>query len=160
VIETRFPTIEDAELLKNWLLNPDTSRAFPLAEPKEVEDATKRWVELSLPEAGLVALYKGEPVGFGMFFLHNYERLKHQAYHVLVVDAPYRNLGIGSELLEALCTHGKEKHGLELTYTEVYDLPEVERFYRRRGFTECARQEDWARDGEESYARIVLERFI
>ncbi len=160
VVEIRDVRAEDAELLCEWLSDPETSRCFPVADAQEIEEASKRWVEFALPSAGLIAEYKGAAVGFAMLFLHNYRRLAHQSYCVLVVDRPYRNLGVGSALLEALMAMARERHSVELLHTEVYDDPEVLRFFKRRDFTECARQEDWARDGDDVRARVVIERFI
>lgn len=160
MVEIRDVEAGDVGVLREWLSDPETSRCFPVADSQEIEEAAKRWVEFALPRAGLIGIYQGSPVGYAMLFLHNYNRLKHQSYCVLVVDRSYRNLGVGSALLDALMVMASERHGVELLHTEIYGDPDVLRFFKRRGFTECARQEDWSRDGDDVRARVIVERFI
>lgn len=159
-IEIRPIEPEDAHLLKDWLSEPETEPYFPTGEPAEIEDAAKRWVDLALEQhCGLTALYQGKPVGLGLLFLQTYVKLTHQCVHVLVVSSAFRKMGIGSKLLEELMKMARE-FGVELFHVEVYDDPEIEKFYKEHGFVEYARQEAWTKSGDQYRRRVCLERFI
>lgn len=158
MIEVRPTEMGDAKHLKDWILAQ--SEYFPMGDLKEIEETAKRWVEVAVEQkSGLTALYQGTPVGFGILFLQNYVRLTHQAVHILVVDKSYQQMGIGSKLLNALMERGREL-GVELLHVEVYDEAAIERFYKRHGFVEFARQERWTKDHDIYRARVCLERFL
>lgn len=149
----------DAQYLEQWLNDEEISRDFPVAEASEIQEAARRWIDIHKEGAALAAVYQGVPVGFYLLFLQHYERIRHQAVHILVVAKPYRNLGIGSQLLEEGIVLAKGKE-IELLHVEIYGNPEAEKFYKRRGFTEYARQQRWFKEGLSYQERVCLERFL
>lgn len=159
-LEIRTCEKADSEPLKRWIFDPETTPLFPVSDPKEIEDAACRWVELAMEQnCGLTALYQGTPVGFGVLFLQNYVELTHQCVHILLVDRAYQKMGIGSALLNALMDKARA-HNVELLHVEVYDDPDIERFYKKHGFKEFARQEKWSKENHDYRSRVLLERFL
>jgi GNAT superfamily N-acetyltransferase len=150
----------DTSFVAHWLADPLVEPCFPMAEAKEIEESAQRWVDLCINETcGFTAQFQGSPVGFGVLFLQTYKRLVHQCVHILVVDPPFRHMGIGSALLQALITRARER-GVELLHVEVYEDPEVLKFYKKRGFKQFAKQEKWTKDHGIYRSRTMLERFI
>ena len=164
VLEVRPSTKEDVPHLQQWLSEPRTEPFFPTGDPPEIEDAAKRWIEMAIEQgSGFTATLDGKPAGFAMLFLQTYTKLLHQAVHILLVGQDHRRQGVGSALLTALETLGKEKN-IELIHVEVYDDPGVEQFYKLHGYREYARQLGWSKDSKKDpplyRARVCLEKFI
>jgi GNAT superfamily N-acetyltransferase len=164
VLEIRPCLAEDIPHLQAWLAEPRTEPFFPTGDPPEIDDAGKRWIELAIEQgAGFTATLDGKPVGFGMLFLQTYEKLVHQAVHILIVGQDHRRQGVGFALLDNLEALGRDR-GVELIHVEVYDDPGVEMFYANRGYREFARQLGWSKDSKQTppqyRARVCLEKFI
>lgn len=151
----------DAGPLEEWLNDPAVSVDFPMGEGAEIHEAARRWVDLfKEPGTGAwTAVYRGAPAGISLTFLQNYERIRHQAVHILLVAKEYRNMGIGTALL-ARTVEAAPELGIELLHVEVYGNEDVVRFYRKRGFTEFARQQRWTKESGIYRERVCLERFV
>ena len=159
-LEIRPVILEDGALLAEWISDPLVEPDFPMGQPQEIEEGAKRWVELACEQkSGLVAVYEGAPVGLGMLFLQTYKLILHNCVHILVIAPPYREIGIGKALLEALEKLAKER-GVDLLHVEGYDDEEAIRFYRGQGYTEFGRQEAWTKTDAGYRGRVLLEKFI
>ncbi|MGE3954301.1 MAG: N-acetyltransferase family protein [Parachlamydiales bacterium] len=151
---------EDHTLLAEWIADPLVEPAFPMGEPHEIEEGAKRWVEMGVDQgSGLVAVYKGVPVGMGLLFLQTYTLIRHNCVHVLVVSPPYRELGIGEGLLGALEGLARDK-GVSLLHVEVYGDPAAVHFYLAHGYTEFGRQQGWTKTPAGYGERVLLEKFL
>jgi GNAT superfamily N-acetyltransferase len=150
---------QDGPYLEEWLTDPETARDFPMSEAAEVKESAVRWIDFYKENAALTAVYQEAPVGVSILFLQHYDRIRHQALHILLTARPYRQMGIGSLLLEGTIKLAKG-HGIELLHVEVYGDSAVVLFYKKRGFTVYAHQHRWLKEDGSYRDRICLERFI
>jgi hypothetical protein len=71
-LELRYTIFEDAEHLKEWLLEPGILRGFPMQDPPEIDDSVKHWIGFSKYKSSLTATLDGKPVGIATLCLMPY----------------------------------------------------------------------------------------
>ena len=158
-IEIRYTEQGDGEHLKRWLMDPDVNRWFPMNDEVEIDDAVMRWVGFYRYRCSLTALIDGKPVGMTTLYLQPYKKLCHQCEFGIIVSPEMRVNLIGSELLNNAIRLAKDKFHIELLHLQVYkDNPAI-RLYKRLGFTEFGRQEEWIKENDGSYTgRVFMQR--
>lgn len=160
-VQFRHTKLEDALELKQWLLNAQAARYFPMLDMAEIEDATNRWVGFSRYRCSLTATLADRAVGLCTLYLQPYRKLMHQSEFGIIVDPDHRGAGIGSILLKKLIDLAKKDFALELLHLQVYEGNPAIHLYERMGFVEFGRQSHWIKEGPGAYqARIFMERAI
>lgn len=154
----RFTEFSDAKYLKQWLSDPSVRRWFPMADEIEIDDAVNRWVGFSRYKCSITALKDGIPCGLATLYLQPYKKLAHQCEFGIIMDAAFRNQGIGTQLLNQLIHLAKERFRIELLHLQVYADNPAKRLYERFGFKEFGRQNQWIKENDGSYTgRIFME---
>lgn len=160
-VQIRLTKLEDALELKQWLMDVQAARYFPMLDEVEIDDATNRWVGFSRYRCSLTATVDQRPVGLCTLYLQPYRKLLHQSEFGIIVDPKRRGEGIGSRLLGDLIALAKRDFALELLHLQVYEGNPAMRLYERMGFREFGRQSRWIKEGPGLYqARIFMEREI
>lgn len=159
-IDLRYTTMEDGEPLREWLLEPGILRAFPMADPPEVEDSIKHWIGFSKYKCSLTAMYEGKPCGIATLCLMPYRKLAHHCLISIIVGKEYRNKGVGTLLMNNLLHLAKEYFRLEVLYLEVYEGNPAIHLYRRFGFREVGIQKHFMKENGEYIGKVVMERIL
>lgn len=157
-ISIRQMTMEDAEYLTKWLLQPGVLKYFPMYDVREVEDAVRTWIGYSKFQSGLTAEWEGVPCGTANLYIQPYKKLAHQCLLSIVVDENYRGKGVGTALLEDLMKLAKEKFHIELLHLEVYEYNPAVNLYRRMGFKEFGIQKHFIKEQNQYVGKIFMQR--
>jgi GNAT superfamily N-acetyltransferase len=158
--DIRYSEIEDGEYLKNWLLETENQKWFPMSLPQEIEDSSKNWIGFARYKASLTATVDGKPCGIATLFLMPYKKVAHHAMFYLIVDKPYRRRGIGSSLIKNILNLGKTRFRLESVHAEVFNGCAILPLLKKLHFLPFAYQELYVKDGEGYLARTLLEHFF
>ena len=156
----RYTVPSDADYLKAWLLDPEVSTWFPMANEFEIEDAVRRWISFSRVNSSLTAELNGKPCGIVTLYVQAYKKLIHQSEFGIIVASGMRNKGIGSFLMRSMMRLAKEQFHLELVHLQVYAENPAIRLYKRFGFREFGRQTHWIKESDRYVGRIFMERFL
>lgn len=159
-LELRYTIAEDAEPLKNWLLEPGVLQAFPMSDPSEVDDSVRHWIGFSRFRSSLTALIDGKPCGIATLCLMPYKKLAHQCLVSIIVNEEHRNKGVGTVLLNNLFHLAKNYFGIEVLYLEVYEKNPAISLYKRFGFKEIGFQKYFMKEEEEYLGKIIMERVL
>lgn len=159
-IDIRYTEPGDAKYLKDWLMDPETLRWFPMDDEVEVDDAVMRWIAFYRYKCSLTITKDGVPCGIATLYLQPYRKLAHQCEFGIIVGNGYRNLGIGSYLMNNVIHLAKEKFKIELLHLQVYSENPAMNLYKRFGFTEFGRQNSWIKETNRYAGRVFMERFI
>lgn len=159
-IEIRYTEPGDAKYLKEWLMEPETLRWFPMDDEVEIDDAVMRWIAFYRYKCSLTITKDGIPCGISTLYLQPYRRLAHQCEFGILIGKEHRNKGIGSYLLNSAIHLAKEKFKIELIHLQVYEGNPAIRLYTRFGFKEFGRQNAWIKEENRYAGRIFMERFL
>lgn len=159
-VDIRYTETADGPYLKQWLMDPDTLRWFPMYDEAEINDAVYRWIIFAKYKCSLTILKDGVPCGIATLYLQPYRKLAHQCEFGIIVGQEYRNQGIGSYLLNNIIHLAKEQFKIELIHLQVYAENPAIHLYQRFGFQEFGRQKQWIKEGDHLAGRIFMERFI
>lgn len=156
----RYTVAEDAEPLKEWLSEPGVLRAFPMADPNEVDDSIKHWISFSRYRSSLTALVDKKPAGIATLCLMPYRKLAHQCLISIIVSKEYRGQGVGTILMNNLLHLAKSYFGIEVLYLEVYEGNPAISLYQRFGFTEIGFQKHFMKEEGEYIGKLVMQRVL
>lgn len=159
-LEIRYTEAGDGKYLKEWLLEPETMRWFPMDDEVEIDDAVMRWIAFYRFKCSLTIMKDGIPCGIATLYLQPYRKLAHQCEFGIVVGEHYRNKGIGSYLMSSIMHLAKDKFMIELLHLQVYENNPAINLYNRFGFKEFGRQNSWIKEKEGYAGRIFMERFL
>lgn len=159
-IEIRYTEPGDAKYLKSWLMNPSVMNWFPMVDEIEVDDAVMRWIAFYRYKCSLTITKDGVPCGIATLYLQPYRRLAHQCEFGIIIATEYRNMGIGSYLMNSVIHLAKEKFKIELLHLQVSAENPAINFYKRFGFKEFGRQNSWLKDKDYYGGRVFMERFL
>jgi RimJ/RimL family protein N-acetyltransferase len=164
-IDIRYTEPEDAPHLRQWLLDPEVSRWFPMVDEMEIDDAVNRWIGFCRYRCSLTAVKDGLPVGLITLYLQPYKKLAHQCEFGIIVSPDHRGQKVGSEMLTNAIHLAKVKFKIELLHLQVYQGNPALRLYSRFGFKEFGRQTQWIKEnpGEsppEFTGRIFMEKYL
>lgn len=156
-LDIRYTYVTDTPYLRQWLLDPEVQRWFPVSEEREIEDAVQCWIGFSRYSASLTATVKGAPCGIGTLFLMPYRKVAHHCLFKLVVDPKFQRKGVGSSLLKNLKHLAKNYFHLELMHIEVFEGNPFISLLQKFDFQEFARQEKFVKDSRGYHSRILYE---
>jgi RimJ/RimL family protein N-acetyltransferase len=156
-LDIRYTYVTDTPYLREWLLNPEVQKWFPLSEEKEIEDAIQCWIGFSRYSSSITATVNGTPCGIGTLFLMPYRKVAHHCLFKLVVDPKFQHRGIGSSLLKNLKHLAKNYFHLDLIHIEVFEGNPVVQLLQKADFHEFARQEHFVKDNGRYLSRILYE---
>lgn len=159
-LEIRYTEESDGKYMREWLLDPEISRWFPMANALEVDDAVARWISFYKYKCSLTAVFHGVPCGIATLYLQPYRKLAHQSEFGIIVGKGFRNIGVGGHLLRMLMRLAKEQFHVELLHLQVYAENPAMRLYKRLGFREFGRQNCWIKEEDAYVGRIFMERFL
>lgn len=159
-IDIRYTELEDAKYLKEWLIDTETLRWFPMFDELEVDDAVMRWIAFYRYHCSLTITKDGVPCGIATLYLQPYRKLAHQCEFGIIVGKEYRNMKIGSYLMKNLIHLAKTKFNIELLHLQVYAENPAISLYQRFGFQEFGRQNSWIKEEDRFCGRIFMEKFI
>lgn len=150
-VSVRISQEEDKPTLVKWLMDPVVLDWFPLDNLPEVEDAARIWLSYAKLGASFTATIGNEPVGMAVLYLHHFQKLKHQSLFAIIVHPKMRGKGIGTKLFSRMKKDAKEQHGIELLHLEVYEGNPAYQLYKRLGFEEYGRQEEFLKEKSGNY---------
>lgn len=158
-VAIRYTELGDGKYLKEWLLDKNVGRWFPMADDIEVDDAMHRWIGFSRYKCSLTATRDGKPIGLTTLYLQPYKKLAHQCEFGIIVAPDERGKGVGSLLLSSLMSLAKETFKIEILHLQVYSENPAIHLYSRFGFEKFGEQPGWIRELDGSYTgRIFMER--
>ncbi len=157
-LELRVAQESDRPHIVEWLLQPGVLKWFPLHDLREVEDAARISLSYAAQGAALTAVKEGRPVGFANLYLQLFEKLKHQALFMVIVDERERGQGVGRALIESLERLGREQFQLELLHLEVYDGNPAVRLYQRMGFKRYGYHPRFLKDEHGYLGKLLLQK--
>lgn len=155
-VSVRFSTLEDKDYLIKWLSESDILRWFPLYTEKEIEDAAKIWISYTKYKAVLTSLWDQKPCGIANLYLQPYKKLSHQSLFAIIVDANYRNKGIGTFLMKELMKLAKEQFHFEYLHLEVYEGNPAFSLYSRLGFQQYGVHPKFLKEPDGTYLGKIL----
>jgi len=159
-LDIRYTYVTDTPYLRQWLLQPEVQKWFPVSEEKEIEDAVQCWIGFSRYSSSITATLDAEPCGVATLFLMPYRKVAHHCLFKLVVNPKHQRKGIGSALLKNLKHLAKNYFHLDLMHIEVYEGNPVVHLLLKHDFHEFARQERFVKDQSGYRARILYESFL
>jgi len=161
VITIRATVESDLPHLVQWLMKGDILQWFPMLNQAEIEDNMRIWSAYSKLGASLTAELNKEPVGLALLYIQPYKKLAHQCLFAIVVAPSHRGQGIGTQLMQALMKHGKEKFHLEMLHLEVYEGNPAIALYQKLGFTEFGSQKRFIKEGPGLYrGKIMMQKHL
>jgi ribosomal protein S18 acetylase RimI-like enzyme len=128
--EFRFPVDYD-QVYQLWEGIEKGVRVGRSDTPSEIEKKMSRD-----PDLFLVAESEGRIIGS---VIGGYDGRRGLIYH-LAVDAEFRNIGIGSRLMEELESRLRDKGCLKSYLLVTVDNPEAEEYYKRHGWQPMGHQ--------------------
>lgn len=158
--DIRYTYVTDTPRLREWLLDKDVQKWFPVSTEREIEDAVQCWIGFSRYSSSITATLNSEPCGIGTLFLMPYRKVAHHCLFKLVVAPRHQRKGIGSSLLKNLKHLAKTYFHLDLIHIEVYEGNPLIPLLKKNDFHEFARQERFAKDASGYHARILFESFL
>lgn len=159
-LEVRYTKPEDAKHLKIWLMDPSVKSWFPMIDEIEIDDAVTRWISFYRYKCSLTITKNGIPCGIATLYLQPYRKLAHQCEFGIIVGEGYRNIGIGTYLMNSIIHLAKEKFKIELLHLQVYAENPAMNLYKRFGFKEFGRQNMWIKEEGRYVGRVFMERFL
>lgn len=137
----RFPKVEDAEVIINFIKTADTESQFLAREPEEFQCSVQSEQNLiSNILAGnartwFIAEYNGEIVGQASIgYIRNNLRYYHRASVAFIVLKKCWNMGIGGKLMESCLEWAHENKVEKLELDVVSDNVRAIRMYEGFGF--------------------------
>lgn len=159
-VSIRHANLDDAPLLKKFLMDPKILRWFPMQGEAEVDDSVRIWMSYTKLKAGFVAENEGQPVGFANLYIQPFGKLRHQSLFSILVREDCRGKGVGTALLSHLMKEAKEEHGIEILHLEVYDGNPAQKLYAKLGFEVYGRHERFIKIGNEYIDKIFMQRTL
>jgi ribosomal protein S18 acetylase RimI-like enzyme len=159
-ISIRYTQETDAPYLKQWLMQPDVLRWYPLIDEREVDDAVRIWIGTAKSRAGFTALYHDAPCGMVVIYPNIYKKLAHQSLFSIIVDEHYRGKGVGSRLVQETIKMAKEDFQIELFHLEVYEANPARNLYKRMGFEEYGVDKDFIKEDGKYVAKICMQKIL
>ncbi|NGX37548.1 MAG: hypothetical protein K1000chlam2_00704 [Chlamydiae bacterium] len=157
-LEIRASVLEDGEMFKRVLLEPEVLQYFPMYNVREIDDSVRIWEIFCKKDASLTSLIDGTPCGIAFLNLQAYKKFAHQCIISVVVSQNFRNRGVGTALMEELFKMSKEKFHLEMLHLEVYANNPALRLYQRLGFKEFGLHKKFIKDKGQFIGKIFMER--
>ncbi len=156
-VDIRYTFVTDASYLRQWLYQPDVLKWFPVSTEKEIDDAIQCWIGFCRYSCSLTATIDHVPCAIGTLFLMPYRKVAHQALFKVVVDPKWQRKGIGEALIRNLKHLAKNYFHLDMIAIEVFEGNPILSLLKKQGFQEIFRQENFAKAGSKSLARLYME---
>ncbi len=155
----RVTRVEDSVWLKEWLLDEDVLRWFPMCDEREVEDAVRVWVGYHKLGSAITALDEdGHVCGMATLYIQPFKKYAHQCLFSIIVGSQWRGHGVGKQIIEYLEKIGKEKFRIEILHLEVYEGNPAINLYRRAGFKEFGVHPRFIKEKDRYFAKIFMQK--
>ena len=158
--DIRYTYLTDTFYLKKWLNHPGMLHWFPMSEGKEMEDAAQGWMSFVRYNSSLTATIDGVPCAIGTLFLMPYRKVSHHCLFKVIVAPEYQRKGIGTALVKNLKHLAKNYFKLELIHIEVFEGNPLIPLLHKLDFQEFGRQEQFVKEGDQYFSRILLESHL
>ncbi len=157
--DIRYTTEEDAPFLRDWLVQGDVLRWFPMSNEQEIDDSVRHWISYSKLFCSLTVTYQGVPCGLSTLYLMPYRKVQHHCLFSIIVAQEHRGRGVGSYLLNNIVALAKNQFRLEALYLEVYQGNPAIKLYQRFGFKEVGVHPKFIKEADGTYIdKILMER--
>ena len=147
----------------NYLEDSKTIPLFLKEYPDDIKIETQL-VKRLLKEKNsvlFVAESNGELVGNIDFNGNQRLKLFHTGVIGMGIREEWRGKGVGSALMQALINWSKKNPFISLIWLEVYDTNEGGKaLYRKMGFKECGRMENFFHQDEKNIDKITMVRHL
>ena len=159
IITLRKTIEEDMTYVRQWLQQKDILEGFPMTNIREIDDSIRIWKLYIDKGSSITALYKKKPCGAAKLYVNDFEKIKHHALFVIVVDENMRNRGVGTLLIKNLFQLAKEKFNMEFLHLEVYENNAACHLYKRLGFKEYGCHPRFLKDKDGTYySKVLMQR--
>ena len=160
-IKIRFGTLEDGRHMEKWLLEEEgLLRWFPMSNEIEIKDAVNACMNYVPKKAVLTAEFNKKVSGMATLYVQFYEKFKHNALFVIIVNKEYRNKGIGTALLKELFKIAKENFQIEILHLEVYEDNPAIALYERLGFKKYGVNKRFLKEPGMYLDQIMMEKYL
>lgn len=159
-IAIREAVQSDELFLKQWLMQPDVLKWFPMGDIKEVEDSARFWISFHALGCCYIAEKEGVPCGSVLLNLTHYAKIRHQCLLSIIVSEEFRNQKIGSLLLQHAEQQARERFGILLLHLEVYEGNPARRLYERMGYVEYGEHKKFIREEERYQTKIMMQKWL
>lgn len=156
-VEILPSTVEDRQLFKALLMEPDVLEYFPMHDEREIDDSVRIWEFFCNKGASITASFDREKCGLAFLNLQGYQKLAHQCLITIIVDKKHRNKGIGTKLIRELFNLAKTQFSMEMLHLEVYETNPAISLYRRMGFKEFGLHKKFIKEGDRYIGKILME---
>lgn len=133
---------------------------FPL-EAEEFDFTVESEIEfIENIELFLVCEIDGKIVGSSTLIRGKYKKIAHTALFGITILNQYTNLGIGTQMLDAVIKHAKG-HGIEKIELEVFEdnLPAL-KLYRRCGFVVVGKKENYIKTNDYYHNLLIMTKSL
>lgn len=154
--DIRYTTLNDMEVLRQWLKFEGILYWFPPSDDLELENFIRIWMGFIRYNACLTAVYKEKPVGMAVLYLMPYRKVAHHAMFQMIVNPEHLREGVGTSLVRNLKHLAKNTFHQEMLYGEILGENPILNLLRKLDFFEFARQEKYVKEGAMYCPRILI----
>lgn len=168
IINFRYPTIDDAEILKNYINKISLEKTYISYQgEQQTLEEEKQWLEsiikginenkcvhiLAFIDKKLVG---GSDISLGKYFA------KHVGNFGITIDIDYRGLGIGKKIMEITINEAVKKlNGLKIIKLGVFSNNTIaQNLYKKMGFVEFGRLPHGAKHRNDYVDEILMYKKI
>lgn len=157
-MKVRVMVDADVFFLTRWLMDPVVLGYFPMSNLREVQEATKIWQLYARRGSAYTIEVNGTPMGMANLYVHTYEKMRYQSLFAIVVGPEHRGKGVGGHLLRHVIKQARDTYGMHRLHLEVYQGNPAYNLYKRHGFVEYGKHENFLKEADGSYeAKILME---
>jgi ribosomal protein S18 acetylase RimI-like enzyme len=149
----------DLYTLSEYLMDPSVLQFYPMSNMTEVQEALKIWLFYAQKGHAYTIEVNNKAAGMAILYVNSYQKLAKQALFAIVIGEKYRGKGIGTKLLQYLMKQAKYTYKIINLHLEVYENNPAYSLYKRLGFKEYARHNNFMREqnSDKKNQKIMME---